>query len=172
MAGCCNLTLSGIAKDCSLNRGGILQVWMSPCMGVTATETDGVVTITGADWHEYEVQPVSSEFTTSIANDISAGTSNLSTTINLQFAKMTVQKNQEINQLLIGGMVMVVRDANNEYWYFGYDEPVYMTDSTAQTGTAREDLNGYNLALIDYSREMPYGVAAASRPDAEAPAED
>lgn len=166
MAVDCNITLNGIPCDCTLNRGGISQVWISPRNPITTqTVTDGVLTALEApDWHEYCVRPFESNFSSAFQND--NGIQSVETTITLSISKLTVDKNEELNSLLIGGFVVAVKDNNGEYWYFGYDETVWVGASTADTGTARTDFNGYTLVLTDYSRQLPYGMAAAVRPDA------
>lgn len=168
----CNITLNGITRDCEGSRGGILKVWLAPCASITSiTEADGVISaITSApEWKEYSVNPFSSFFESTVSIDQSTGYRNVLTALTLVFSKMTVEKNNELNQLMTGGFVAAVKDANGEYWFLGADESLYLTDSTAATGTAREDLNGYTINIEVNESHLPYGMAAAIAPDAPTP---
>lgn len=164
----CNFTFNGIALDCNSNVGGILAVWMAPCSEITTiTVTDDVVTALEAPvWKKYDVNPFSSSFDVDITIDETIGSELYDTTINLLFRHMDVEKNTEIQNLAKQGVVMVVKDANKEYWFFGDEVAVKLQTSSATTGIAREDGNGYTLAFLNRGTHMPLGLSSTLAPDA------
>lgn len=162
----CNITLAGITQDCTGSLGGIREAYMIPYADMgTFTITDGAVagwTAAGiSSWFKYEFRRNTSSFTTTLSKDDSTGTFYWTTEIVLQFLKQEAVKREEVEQLAVGEMAMIVKDSNGNYWLFGYEEGVVMADgSTAETGTAKSDFNGYNLTFTDESTILPMSVNA------------
>ena len=158
----CPQTLSGIPKDCGYSSGGVLGVWFANSDDVTATElTDEKITTitmaetstgegaaTPAKFKSYAFQKNSASFTSTL-NVADNGSKYVSTELSVSFLKMETSKRIEIDHLVLGDLVAIVKDANGKYWYLGYDAPVTVTGGTAQTGAARGDDNNYQLTLTD-----------------------
>ena len=64
-----------------------------------------------------------------------------------------------IQSALNAAAVVIVEDFNGSKIYLGYDEPVYGTNGTMVSGTAREDLNGFTVEFTDKSAEMPHFIS-------------
>lgn len=157
---CGSTTLSGIEVGCKDNMGGIKAVWISPLNDITFDVADDKITsITGGDFKKYTFRKQTGGMNSTLTVDDTVGTQYWTTELTLQFSKMETSKAVEINALTWTDTVTIVKDSNNKYWLLGYDNPVSTTASTAQTGTAYGDLNGYTLTLTDMSKNLPYELA-------------
>lgn len=165
----CIQTLSGLAKDCSSNMGGILEVLLANFDDVTGvTLTDGVISaITMASgtpapkFKKYNFAKNTGSLTSTYTLDPASGVKFVTSDLVLQFNRMETAKRVEITALSLGDLVAIVKDANGKYWYLGKDEPVNAAACDGQTGTARSDANRYSVTLRDESPQMPYEVDSA-----------
>ena len=160
----CTQTLSGLAKDCSANMGGIVEVLIALFDDVTEiTITDGVISaITMASskkFKKYNFAKNTGNLTSTYTMDNASGVKYVTSDLLLQFNRMETTKRVEIAALALADLVVIVKDANGKYWYLGKDEPVNASAGDGQTGTARSDANRYTITLQDESLEMPYEVS-------------
>lgn len=162
MTGCC-LTLAGIVKDCNAGMGGIDKAYIAchtDVSGVTVTEgMITAITATPESFKEYEFRKQTGSVTTTINSDTSVGSVYFESAIVLQFAKQETAKRLEIAALAQADLVVIIKDNNGKYWYFGKDFGVTLSEGTGETGTAFGDFNGYNITLTDMSREYPFEVS-------------
>lgn len=159
----CIQTLSGLAKDCAANMGGIVEVMIANFADVTGvTITDGVVSAvtmaTDAKFKKYNFAKNTGSLTSTYNIDAASGVKYVTSDLLLQFNRMETSKRVEITALSLGDLAVIVKDANGKYWYLGKDEPVNASAGDGQTGTARGDANRYTITLQDESLEMPYEV--------------
>lgn len=160
----CNQTLSGLVNDCATSMGGIAEAYIAnreDVTGVTVSE-DKVTAITmkeSAKFKKYYFKPQTGSFTSTLTVNPQNGTNYVSTDIVLQFNRMETTKRVEIAALSVNDLVLIVKDANGVYWYFGYDNPVNASAGDGQTGTARDDGNRYQITLQDTSETWPYEVS-------------
>ena len=162
----CLQTLSGLARDCSSNMGGILEVLIANADDVTGvTLSEGIISTvsmaTSAKFKRYTFAKNTGSLTSTYTLDPASGVKYVTSELLLQFNRMETQKRVEITALALGDLVCIVKDANGKYWYLGKDEPVNASASDGQTGTARADANRYTITLQDESLEMPYEVDAS-----------
>ena len=162
----CLQTLSGLARDCSSNMGGILEVLIANADDVTGvTVSEGIISTvsmaTSAKFKRYTFAKNTGSLTSTYTLDPASGVKYVTSELLLQFNRMETQKRVEITALALGDLVCIVKDANGKYWYLGKDEPVNSSASDGQTGTARADANRYTITLQDESLEMPYEVDAS-----------
>ena len=163
----CIQTLSGLARDCDANMGGIVEVLIANFDEVTAkTLTDGKITaITMASskyFHQYYFPKNTGNLTSTYNLDPAAGVRYVTSQLLLQFNRMETTKRVEMTALALGDLAVIVKDANGKYWYLGYDEPVNASAGDGQTGTARGDANRYTITLQDESLQMPYEVLSSA----------
>ena len=168
----CSQTLAGIARDCSANMGGIKTVYIANKADVTSlTVTSGVVTaITMAShgtppvtetFKEYYIRRNTGSLSSAYQVNNEAGTKFVQSTLAMTFVRLDTVKRLEITALAQAEAVAIVEDCNGKYWFLGKDEPLEIAqDTQALTGTDRADLNGYNVTLLDNSRELPLEVDA------------
>lgn len=166
----CLQTLAGIAAECNTSSmGGIKKVYLTNYDNISrVTLTSNVVTAITMTPNSYFYEYVFPKNTSSLtstqtideANCVNFVTSNLV----LQFAKQDATKRVEITALSQGRLAAIVVDANNTYWYLGYDNPVTATAGNGQTGTAPTDGNFYNITLTDVANTYPFTVDASIVP--------
>ena len=163
----CTLTLSGLARDCRDNCGGIKEVYIVDynsidTVSVLADKITGLTLNSGSTFHTYSLRKQTSTLTTTINVDEAAGTVNYSSELNLKFTKLETAKRLEIVSLAMGETVAVVRDSNDRFWYLGKDYPVTLSAGSIATGTNLADFAGYDLTLSDIAITAPYEVVANS----------
>lgn len=159
----CTQTLSGLAKDCSANMGGIVEVMIANFDDVsTVTVSDGMIsaiTMAGAaKFKKYGFAKNTGSLTSTYTMDVASGVKYVTSDLLLQFNRMQTAARVEITALALGDLAVIVKDANGKYWYLGKDEPVNASAGDGQTGTARADANRYTITLQDESLEMPFEV--------------
>ena len=160
----CVQTLSGLARDCNSNMGGIIEALIAPFDDVTAvTISDGVISaITMASskkFKKYNFNKNTGNLTSTYNIDPASGVRYVTSDLLLQFNRMETTKRVEITALAMSDLAVIVKDANGKYWYLGKDEPVNASAADGQTGTARGDVNRYSITLQDTSLQMPYEVS-------------
>ena len=159
----CIQTLSGLARDCAANMGGILEVLLANFDDVTGvTITDHQITAiameSSAKFHRYTFAKNTGSLTSTYSLDPASGVRYVTSELIMQFNRMQTQARVEVAALALGDLVAIVKDANGKYWYLGKDEPVNASAGDGQTGTARSDANRYQVTLRDESLELPYEV--------------
>ena len=161
----CSQTLSGIAASCDTNTGGIREVFICNYDDVTAYEVDETTHLidtitmdTGKVFKQYFFKKNTSNLTSTLNVDPVAGVNFVQSDLTLVFAKQETSKRMEIAKLSLGELRVIVKDANNKYWFLGAEEFVAATAATAETGTNRTDGNRYTITLTDYSSSYPYEV--------------
>jgi len=162
----CTQTLSGLAKDCSANMGGIVEVMIANFDDVTnVAVTDDVIStvtmVSGAKFKKYSFAKNTGNLTSTYNIDAASGVKYVTSDLLLQFNRMETVKRVEITALALGDLAVIVKDANGKYWYLGKDEPVNASAGDGQTGTARSDANRYTITLQDESLQMPYEVSSS-----------
>lgn len=169
---CSIYSLNGIVQDCNGNIGGVSEVWLAHYDKVTvatANTTDAASAYTfpvitaitlasGESFVKYYVRKGTSNLTSTL-NVSDNGSSYVSTELNLVFARMDAQKRLEMNALAKEDLVALVKTANGNWLYLGYDNPVNSSAGTGETGTARSDANQYQSTLQDESNEYPFFVS-------------
>ena len=159
----CIQTLSGLAKDCAANMGGIVEAYIAnfaDVTGVTVTDNQisAIAMASSAKFKRYSFAKNTGSLTSTYTIDPASGVKYVTSDLLLQFNRMQTQARVEITALALGELVCIVKDANGKYWYLGKDEPVNASAGDGQTGTARGDANRYTITLQDESLEMPYEV--------------
>lgn len=162
----CIQTLSGLAKDCSANMGGIVEVLIANYDDVSAftVADDKIATITmasGKTFKRYSFAKNTGSLTSTYTIDTASGVRYVVSDLVLQFNRMETTKRVEISALALADLMIICKDANGVYWLLGKDEPVNASAGDGQTGTARSDANRYTITLQDNSLEMPYEVLAS-----------
>ena len=165
---CNSYTLSGINNVCKESSfGGIKEVFVAPFEDITSVSVDsgtsvitGITMASGKTFSEYKLLKNTGSLTSTL-NTSDTSASYFTNEVTLQFMKMETTKRLEIMALMLTSCAVIVKDANNKYWYLGKDNYVDCTAGSAQTGTAASDANHYELTLTDTSAELPYEVNAS-----------
>lgn len=159
----CSQTLSGITKDCNGNLGGIKRVLIANAddvasVTITSDEVSAITMSGGAVFHEYAFRPNTSSMTSTWQVNNENGTNYVQTLLSMVFNRMETTKRVAIMALAQADVVAIVEDNNGQYWYLGYDSPMFINAGDGPTGTAYADRNGYSITLEDDSKELPYMV--------------
>lgn len=157
-------TLTGMNVTCKESSfGGIKEVLIALYDDVASTavapETHLLTPtmVSGKKFLQYKLLKSTSGLTSTL-NTSETSSSYFTNEVTLQFMKMETTKRIEIMALMMSACAVIVKDANDKYWYLGKDNYVECSAGTATTGTASSDSNHYELTLQDTSAELPYEV--------------
>lgn len=157
-------TLEGMNVTCKENSfGGIKEVLIAPYEDVASVSVaTGTSLLTptmesGKKFKQYKLLKSTGGLTSTL-NTSETTASYFTNEVTLQFMKMETAKRIEIMALMMTACAVIVRDANDKYWYLGKDNYVECSAGSATTGTATSDSNHYELTLSDTSAELPYEV--------------
>ena len=159
----CAQTLSGIAKDCAANMGGIKAVYLAnqgdvSDITVTSNKVTGITMASSAKFKKYAFTPNTSSMSSNYQVNLENSTKFVQTDLVLVFNKMETTKRVEVTALAQGELYAIVEDANGTFFLLGKDSPLILNAGDGLTGTARADRNGYSVTLQDNSLEMPFEI--------------
>ena len=165
---CNSYTLTGLNTVCKESSfGGVKEVLIALYDDVAGTPTVDPEThlltptmVSGKKFLQYKLLKSTSGLTSTL-NTSETSSSYFTNEVTLQFMKMETKKRIEIMALMMSAWAVIVKDANDKYWYLGKDNYVECSAGTATTGTASRDSNHYELTLQDTSAELPYEVDPA-----------
>lgn len=164
---CNSYTLTGLNTACKVSSfGGIKEVLIAPyddVASVSVATGTSLLTPTmesGKKFKQYKLLKSTGGLTSTL-NTSETSASYFTNEVTLQFMKMETSKRIEIMALMMSACAVIVRDANDKYWYLGKDNYVECSAGSATTGTAASDANHYELTLSDTSAELPYEVDSA-----------
>lgn len=157
----CIQTLNGIPANCTPSQGGITEVYIAnfgDCSYISTGGTEKIAYITmetGKKFKPYYFKKNTGNMTSTLNVSAENGTNFVQTDLGLSFNKLQTSSRIEISALSLGELRVIVKDANNSYWFLGETEFVAATAGTGETGTARADKNGFSLTLTDYNATYP-----------------
>lgn len=171
--GCSTITLKGMAIECLTTNGGVKNVYFVEHGKATITdtvvetaETTGNHIINASDitmadstkFIAYHFAKHQGSLTTTTGE--SNGNKYWQSTLTLQFNRMEGKKHLEIQALALGELDALIEDYNGKVWFIGYDGYLSETagNTTAQTGMATDDLNGYSISLTSRNGYLPFEV--------------
>lgn len=163
---CNSITLAGIARDCNPNMGGIKKVWMILRSDITAVEADATtkmidtLTVKSGSGviNPFNFRKGAASMTSNLQKDDTAGSYYWETDLSMNFQRMETAKRTAVMALTLAEAAAIVLDANDKYWFLGYDEYLAATAGTGETGAAKTDANQYTVTLQDSSLELPYEI--------------
>lgn len=147
----CAIT-QGYTLDCKDNAGGVEAVWIanySNVSGVTASA--GIITAinkaNNGRFYKYEQYRATAEAFEDITGNNESGTVFYAQTVTIAMRKMQASIRNEIKLLAAALTVMVVKDRNGKYWYYGETLGMDLNTGKIGTGKATGDKNGYDLTF-------------------------
>jgi len=143
----CTLTINGRAFPCKDKIGGIKRVWIKEFAATDwGTITAGVVAAgTAIEVFGFELTKNSGSFQQAVTASVENGTVFYSQVIEMTMNNLVAADNVEIGDLLKGRLTIIVQDVNDNYFAMGHTTGAEATGGTIGTGTAKGDLNGYQL---------------------------
>ena len=160
----CELT-TGFTLDCKDGIGGIKKIVV--CDTVTSLTLDAneiVTTIVGpvlGDLYTYELPTQTGSFEETINFNRDNGTVFYTQTVNVMLHKLSSAKRLELQTVAKARPIVFVNDSNDNWWAVGYEFGADLSTSTAGTGTALGDANGYTLAFVHEAPKRAYKLSGA-----------
>jgi hypothetical protein len=147
-------SLTNITKSCDNNMGGIKSIWIWDMEDQTTfTEDTATWAITALEVglptapNSYEFIRNTSNYTEDGAIDLANGSSFVTQTINLMFARREASKSKAIKVLGEGQRYLgaLVLDSNGIYWVF---QDLQLSAFGEGSGTAKADGSKYSVTLL------------------------
>jgi hypothetical protein len=162
----CELT-TGFTLDCKDGIGGIKQIVLvdkTLVTGFTLDANEIVTTILGpasGDLFTYELPTQTGSFEETINFNRDNGTVFYTQTVNVMLHKLSAAKRLELQTVAHARVIVFVQDTNGNWWAVGYESGADLSTSTAGTGTALGDANGYTLAFTHEAAKRAYKLSGA-----------
>lgn len=161
----CNLT-SGYSLDCRDSIGGVKTIYITELANKSSiTAASGTITAftltAGKKFWTYELMKETASLTENIVTSDTNGTVFYEQDLTFTIRKMQASLSQEIKLLAQNRLMIIVLDRNGKYFLLGQNNGAEMQASSAATGTAFGDMNGYTLAFKS-KEESPANEVAAN----------
>lgn len=150
----CSITISGRSFPCKDKIGGIKRVWIksfdaadwgSITSGVISSAGTGATPNAAWDVFPFELTKNTGSFQQTVTASVENGTVFYSQVLELTLPNLVDTDNVEIADLLKSRLNIIVQDNNDNYFAMGHTTGAEATGGTIGTGTAKGDLNGYQL---------------------------
>lgn len=160
----CELS-TGFTLDCKDGIGGIKKIILCDTVTSLTLDANEIVTdIVGAisgDLYTYELPTQTGSFEETINFNRDNGTVFYTQTVNVMLQKLSSAKRLELQTVAQARPIIFVEDSNSNWWAVGYEYGADLSTSTAGTGTALGDMNGYTLAFVHETPKRAYKLAGA-----------
>jgi hypothetical protein len=160
----CELS-TGFTLDCKDGIGGIKKIILCDTVTSLTLDANEIVTdIVGAiagDLYTYELPTQTGSFEETINFNRDNGTVFYTQTVNVMLQKLSSAKRLELQTVAQARPMIFVNDSNDNWWAVGYEYGADLSTSTAGTGTALGDMNGYTLAFVHETPKRAYKLAGA-----------
>lgn len=162
----CNLyTLSGLNTACRENSfGGIKELYVAyadDVKTVVNASSNTIIPMLMGKAYTYKLKKGVGVLTSTFNADSNTFTNE----ITIEFDKLDSAKRLEFMALMDAQLVMIVKDANNKYWFVGKDDYLSSSAGSAGTGTLFTDRSNYSMTFSCLSKELPYEVLAEDAAD-------
>ena len=145
----CDLT-SGRAYPCKDAIGGIKEVLWCALSDVeySAIASGAVADIPSTTtFFRWELSKNSGSFQQNIQSSVENGTIYYEQVLTIQTPKLSATDSEELAKVLQNRLSIIVRDNNDNFHVMGYSTGAEATGGNFGTGTAKGDLNGYNIVF-------------------------
>lgn len=147
----CVLT-QGYNLDCRDSFGGVKAIYFIERANVTVvTETAGTVTlitkVATKVFYKYNIEAYLGDGNETVTANRANSTVMVKQVVNFPINKMTVSVRNEILLLAQNRLLVVVEDNNGSAYLYGKEFGMMLTTTSAKTGVAGGDRNGYELSF-------------------------
>jgi len=157
---------AGRAYPCKDAIGGIKAViWCVLDDAKYAAIAAGAVADTTAimTMYRWELSKNSGSFAQNVKSSIENGTVYFEQVLTIQTPKLSAVDNDELAEVLKNRLSIVVQDNNDNFHIMGYATGAEVTGGNFGTGTAKGDLNGYNLVFTAEEKQpAPFFIDLSS----------
>lgn len=145
----CTITSTGRSFPCKDKIGGIKRVWVKVFDADNwGTITAGVIAADEAIIvHSWELTKNSGSFQQTVTSSVENGTVFFSQVLELTLPNLGATDNEDVYELLKNRLAVIIQDNNDNYMLMGHTTGAEATGGTVGTGTAKGDLNGYQIQL-------------------------
>ena len=162
----CVLT-QGYNLDCRDSYGGVKEIYIAERATVSAiTASAGVITAIdkagSAVFFKYNLVAHTGEADQELTPSRENGTTMVKQTIKFPINKMTVAVRNELLLLAQNRLNIVVVDNNGVGWLYGEGNGMMLAPTTAKTGKALGDRNGFELTFESDEKTLAQQVDAAT----------
>jgi len=130
----CNITVSGRSFPCKDKIGTVSNGAIS--------DAASAITVYG-----FELTKNTGSFQQTVTSSVENGTVFFSQVVELTMPNLVADDNEELYDLLKSRLCVIVQDNNDNYMIMGHTTGAEATGGTIGTGTAKGDLNGYQIQL-------------------------
>jgi hypothetical protein len=146
----CSITINGRAFPCKDKIGGIKRVWIKSFDAAdwgsvssgAISDAASAITVYG-----FELTKNSGSFQQTVTASVENGTVFFSQVVELTLPNLSGGDSAEIYDLLKSRLCVIVQDNNDNYMIMGHTTGAEATGGTIGTGTAKGDMNGYQIQL-------------------------
>jgi len=175
---------SGVALGCSDGIGGIKSIWVLGATGSTVAQVTGyttsgntstspygaIIEIDGTGtWFNFELKRNTSSLSQNTTKSFENGTIFYEQVLTAVLFRYSQEKR---NQLLVLGqndnIKIIAQDQNDEFYYLGDVNGMYLSGGSAATGTAFGDRNGMELIFTGQEHDPANTIEVASAAALEA----
>ena len=147
---------SGFSLDCrNASTGGIKEMYIlgasgNTISGWTSNATDQITSISGSGvFYKFELVKQSSSFSEAISVNTTSQSVTFEPTLTINLPKMNnVLRNLFQNLVSQQNVFAIVKDNNDRWWSFAFQNGGLVTSGTLQTGQLYNDLNGVSALTI------------------------
>lgn len=162
----CELS-TGFTLDCKDGVGSVKKIILVDqtivdSFGLDANEiVTAIYGVASGDLFTYELPTQTASFEETINFNRDNGTVYYTQTVNVMLHKLSSAKRLELQTVAKARVIVFVLDANDNWWAVGYENGADLSTSTAGTGTALGDMNGYTLAFTHEAPKRAYKLSGA-----------
>ena len=161
----CSALTSGRPLQCKDAVGGIKKIFFAQTLGALTIGADEIIEdIAATTVFQYDLPNQTGNFTQTIQSSTENGTVFFEQVVNIKLNKLTATDRKEIKLLSQENLYIFVFDANNNLFLVGEENLAQVTAGSISTGTARGDMNGYDLTFTAYERIPSRYLTANDRP--------
>jgi hypothetical protein len=164
MPNCSSSIAGSVLLDCLNGNGGIdeikIKAYDSTLTGITVTS--GVATLAGAalsGWKLFECEEETSMFDDAGATSSTEGTTVYTQTLTYINNKLKASFRNTLNNLHGMRLHIAVKDNNGLVWLLGYERGMITSASSATTGTAFNERNGYTVTFTGREKQPKVSVS-------------
>jgi len=161
----CVLT-TGFTLDCKTQSAGIKSIYLVEFDAKsTLTKSSGEVsahTLSGGkSYFKYELEKETTAMTWRTIPSTENATVFYEAEVNARLHKVTTAQRNEIKLLAQNRMLLIVKDAEDNYWLLGGDYGVQLQQSESNFGQAFGDFKGHVLNFLHKETDLPLKVQSA-----------
>jgi hypothetical protein len=165
----CELT-TDLILDCKDSIGGIQEVYANIrslvtdiSLNASAGTVDDFTFTGGAGFYTYKLRDEAGGLEQTSQGEEANGTHFFERALTFNIDALTTIKRNELQALLKSYTIVVIKDNNGRYWLCGDGRGMRdAIGSTVSTGTAKTDLSGGVINLVDHEKWLAYEVEAAA----------